>query len=396
MKKVSFANKGGGGHFAFTLVELLVVIAIIGILIALLLPAVQAAREAARRMQCSNHLKQMGLAVHNFHDAQKGVPPSCLFNVKPSFFVLILPYMEQQSIYDMMSSKGNIWDHTKPPLDFSSYPNASQIDWWFANPSAVGGMPDDQDRQSMGSVSVYKCPSRRSGTAIAMPSDGTAGAGPQGDYAIVHTLNTLVGEPGNYNSVIDGGWSATVAMYGNSAATPANLVSRSAGPCRVSNLSFVAGAASSGWGGGDGANANSWKPRDTFSYWADGTSNQIVVGEKFIPASLLGNASTQLEAQWDGNIFGPRVNDQTPNVARFIHPGVACIKRSPTEVPPDEYYNAAGTALNYRHAVFGANHTGMCQFLVGDGSVHAISATMEWETLYFLARVNDGHPVSIQ
>ncbi|MDR0338249.1 MAG: DUF1559 domain-containing protein [Planctomycetaceae bacterium] len=102
-------------RFGFTLVELLVVIAIIGVLIALLLPAVQAAREAARRMQCSNHLKQQSLAVHNFHDTFQRLPATfrdpLMYEASPrvyrvSFWVVILPFIEQQSMYDFIKQRG--------------------------------------------------------------------------------------------------------------------------------------------------------------------------------------------------------------------------------------------------------------------------------------------------
>src|SRR5262245_20166918 len=86
---------------AFTLVELLVVIAIIGILIALLLPAVQAAREAARRTQCSNNLKQIGLSIQNYYDAHKSLPPSYLSGAgHATWLVLILPFTEEKSVYE--------------------------------------------------------------------------------------------------------------------------------------------------------------------------------------------------------------------------------------------------------------------------------------------------------
>jgi prepilin-type N-terminal cleavage/methylation domain-containing protein len=85
----------------FTLVELLVVIAIIGILVALLLPAVQAARESARRMQCGNNLKQFSLALHNYHDVHKSYP-SASGSRSYSVHTFLLPFMEQQSLYDLI------------------------------------------------------------------------------------------------------------------------------------------------------------------------------------------------------------------------------------------------------------------------------------------------------
>ncbi|MCA9174146.1 MAG: DUF1559 domain-containing protein [Planctomycetales bacterium] len=98
----------------FTLVELLVVIAIIGVLVALLLPAVQAAREAARRMQCSNNLKQQALACHTYHDTFKKFPPNHIFSGSTpaasantegwGWQVLILPFIEQQGMYDQLNA----------------------------------------------------------------------------------------------------------------------------------------------------------------------------------------------------------------------------------------------------------------------------------------------------
>jgi prepilin-type N-terminal cleavage/methylation domain-containing protein len=83
----------------FTLVELLVVIAIIGLLVALLLPAVQSAREASRRTACANNLKQQALGIHSYHTSDGRLPPSRISDHKATWLVLILPHVEQAAFF---------------------------------------------------------------------------------------------------------------------------------------------------------------------------------------------------------------------------------------------------------------------------------------------------------
>ncbi len=97
----------------FTLVELLVVIAIIGILIALLLPAVQAARESARRSQCSNNLKQIGIALHNYIDANKTLPFGSIYYYASTpniWTIAILPFLEEHALYDQVNFTKSVFD----------------------------------------------------------------------------------------------------------------------------------------------------------------------------------------------------------------------------------------------------------------------------------------------
>ena len=115
---MSWSHSTKKSKAGFTLVELLVVIAIIGVLVALLLPAVQAARESARRTSCTNNLKNIALAMLNFHDSHKALPasnrpPGATNNPRYSAFMLLLPYYEEQNVYDLYDRTVN-WSSPIP------------------------------------------------------------------------------------------------------------------------------------------------------------------------------------------------------------------------------------------------------------------------------------------
>jgi len=393
MRKSSFVKMGSGGKLiAFTLVELLVVIAIIGILIALLLPAVQAAREAARRMQCTNHLKQIGLAVHNFHDSQRGVPPGSLGALRVGTHAFLLPYMEQNANWELLTRT--------PGLGIIRNNN-----WWNNDLTAA-------ERSGLASVSVYVCPSRRAAGATA-PDNGvtdsignTAAAGPQTDYAFVimgnPTAAQLAADPN-----LHGYWWSHYNGPGDS-----DYRSHHRGPFRAPNFGTAPYTVPGywAWNSNPGLDAvNSWKPRDTMSWWSDGTSNQFIVGEKHIPASLVGRCGTgNTTSDGDCSYLS---TEQFGTVTAFRQFSMGSIDRSTTGtgfvlggpwgdyqfplMKGNEKAEPANQGAIYHHG-FGSAHAGTCNFLIGDGSVQAISVTTPVNPILIaLGLVNDGMAISV-
>ncbi|HVX64831.1 MAG TPA: DUF1559 domain-containing protein [Pirellulales bacterium] len=153
------------GRRGFTLVELLVVIAIIGILIALLLPAVQAAREAARRSQCTNQLKQLGLAVVNYESTHRVLPPAGLnYGFTPHYdgaitstlnlngFMLLLPFMEQQAVYNQYNFNGSAGAYAPSGPALAGDPGLNGNDKIVAMQLPIFYCPSDDGPRSTSSI----------------------------------------------------------------------------------------------------------------------------------------------------------------------------------------------------------------------------------------------------
>jgi prepilin-type processing-associated H-X9-DG protein len=206
-------------------VELLVVIAIIGILVALLLPAVQAARESARRSSCTNNVRQIALAVHHFHDTYKVLPPSRYLDFHPTWFALIMPFMEEANAHEL-------WDFHRPFFHVSNR-SAREID-----------------------VPIFRCPSRES-PVLASSSYGDSGntriQGAAGDYA---------GNAGNNHGAVP----AYVSRYW----------------ARGANGVIVSGPTFDNPDNPPGP--LNWESAVSFERITDGLSQTFLLGEKHVPA----------------------------------------------------------------------------------------------------------------
>jgi len=379
-------------HYGFTLVELLVVIAIIGVLIALLLPAIQAAREAARRMQCSNHLKQVGLGVHNFHDTTGGVPPTGLGGEwstgsggfsRLSFWGLIYPYIEQQNLYSYIEARGFRWHYARV--------------WWAndKNTPSTEVMNDDI-RKQFASVPIYRCPSRRGGGAQMTPPHpspttvndyygSNAGNGPHlgplGDYVIVGSYQyyEIANSQGNTDTS-SGQWYRQYD-YNNIRVTVCQR-----GPFRVALLTKPFTSTSSY------ACMESWSPRDSMARWVDGTSNQLIVGEKHIPPNLVGVCQDPPTVVWaDCSYLTGGEGNPTTSIMRFL-------RSNSTESTADDMSagaQALALATSTSTNQFGSAHPNAVQFLFGDGSVRAFQRTTASNILAALATVDDGTTVTL-
>jgi prepilin-type N-terminal cleavage/methylation domain-containing protein/prepilin-type processing-associated H-X9-DG protein len=325
----------------FTLIELLVVIAIIGVLIALLLPAVQAAREAARRSQCINNLKQMGLALHNYHSAQNCFPsgrpaddPNNNDSNAQSTWVSLLGQLEQQPLFDA-------WNFS---LTFND-PSVSAV-------YAKSCIPAADTTVSSTVLAVFNCPSDTRQQQFFSTTNS-------GRNDIPHIANMAVSSYANCAGVLGANNTGadTFGMY-------------TTGDVKHLNNGF----------------ADYGIPKKMKSF-IDGSSNTIAVGE-----TAYNN---------DGSWYGVQVAANCGGANSFFNVWSATLRMStnfrvtknPLNTPPGQGAYQAGGICG-QNAAFGSRHPGGANFLFVDGSVHFVKNSINGPVYWALSSRNGGEVLS--
>lgn len=319
----------------FTLIELLVVIAIIAILIALLLPAVQQAREAARRTQCKNNLKQIGLALHNYHD-QHSVFPMGSYNLNNGVWpttgtnwrTLILPFLDQANVYNQLCFTEN--------CHFMAG-GAAGADALLGNQVLRGLM-----------VKSYRCPS----TQIE-PFENSAG--------ITHN---------NQEGVLNISY---VGISGAARPIPGINPNRGTFDC------------GHGWSCSNGMLV----PNETTSMakTVDGSSNTMMIAEQSGMVNRVHRSSN-----YYGGWFGTRHprTVESGNCGDLWQTGTSCVRFAPNS----NIVQTGATEQMYRNnTVLNSEHVGGIQVMMADGSVHFISENIDFLTLKRMACRYDGEVV---
>jgi prepilin-type N-terminal cleavage/methylation domain-containing protein/prepilin-type processing-associated H-X9-DG protein len=332
----------------FTLIELLVVIAIIAILIGLLLPAVQKVREAAARMKCQNNLKQLGLALHNYHDTNGRLPPGCISDVPPvgtggswgsSWLVWILPFVEQNNLYQRFQFTG------------------------------ASGWGNNVNYQSSVNVQLplYRCPSTD------LPE--WAASTPIGAVNIMRP--TYVGLSGAVNGLIPG-YTET----------------------RFNTPGGAAGCCSGGIAAGSGVLI----PGDTkieIHTIGDGSSNTMVVSEQSDHLITQNGAKADWHSGRYGFLLGWRTGTTPPRVGnggdlRTFQVTTVRYRINQKSGWPNAPGNCSSTGVcdnTGTNIPLNSRHSGGVNALMGDGSVRFVSESIPIDVLARLATRDDGQPV---
>lgn len=318
----------------FTLVELLVVIAIIGVLVALLLPAIQAAREAARRTQCQTNLKNVGLAIQNYHDTYTHVPNSRRSFDYITWAAELWPFIEAQNIALQ-------WDRTQ---------------------KYYGQLEQVRTLQ----VPIYLCPSRRTSPALSIDGDQDTDAqahfpGAVSDYGCV------VGDP--------------TVERDTPLTSGGEVIAEPTGVFRYSSVYETDGIEI---GNSDLAAL----PRQytvSFRQIEDGLSNTAMVGEKHVPidgpdGSYLGRG----KGAKDGSIYNADYWKAVGRVGGYSRPLAS---------PSDG--SSGGNELSDWNTNFGSWHPGVCHFTFGDGSVRALSVDIDEGMLGYICNKADGQVIDV-